>query len=223
MHIQTIVTGPFRENAYLIWENGGDAAVMIDPGDEAHLLQKAILSEQLQLGLILVTHAHLDHVGAVAELRAFSGAVVCVPAGERESLAWLPESYRFFGLPVRPVPEVDHWLPPELTDLGNLLSPRQRGGLDITAHATPGHTAGGTSYQVGNHCFVGDTLFRDSVGRTDLPGGDWPLLQSSLRRLMNLPAGTIVHPGHGEPTTIGREREANPFILGLEDQAGLHA
>ncbi len=206
MQIKTIITGPFQENSYLVWAEGADSAVMIDPGDEALRLQGALDEEQLRLGAILVTHAHLDHVGAVSELRAWSGALVCIPEQEKEILDWLPDSYRLFGLPVKPAPEVDVWLPADIADLSEALSIDHLGGLDITVHLTPGHTAGGVSYQIGANCFVGDTLFRDSVGRTDLPGGSWPRLQASLRRLMQLPGDMAVYPGHGQPTTIARER-----------------
>lgn len=223
MQIKTIVTGPFQENCYLVWEKGAERAIMIDPGDEALRLRSALDQEQLRLGAILVTHAHLDHVGAVSELRAWSRAVVCFPEQEKELLDWLPESYRLFGLPEKPAPEVDVWLPTNIVHLSDALSEDHLGGLEITVHPTPGHTAGGVSYQIGASCFVGDTLFRDSVGRTDLPGGSWPRLQASLQRLMQLPADLAVYPGHGLPTTIGRERETNPYLQDLVPSEGSHA
>ena len=223
MRIKTIMNGPLQENCYLIWEEGADSAVMIDPGDEALRLRGALDDEHLRLGAILVTHAHLDHVGAVSELRAWSRAVVCFPEQEKELLDWLPESYRLFGLPAKAVPEVDVWLPAGIADLSAVLSAEQLGGLEIAVHPTPGHTAGGVSYQIGANCFVGDTLFRDSVGRTDLPGGSWSRLQESLQRLMQLPADIVVYPGHGPPTTIGRERETNLYLQDLQPSNGSHA
>ncbi len=223
MKVRTIVTGPFQENAYLIWEEGRESALFIDPGDEPERLIEAIDEESLRLGAILVTHAHLDHVGAVAELQAWSGATVAFPDGEKESLAWLPESYQYFGMAVRPIPKVDRWFSKELTELDGELPTEVLGGLGIAVLATPGHTPGGTSYRIGDHCFVGDTLFRDSVGRTDLPGGDWTVLQSSLRRLMRLPEETVIYPGHGETTTIGRELRSNPFINELRAQDAIRA
>ena len=223
MRIKTIMNGPFQENCYLIWEEGADSAVMIDPGDEALRLRGALDDEHLRLGAILVTHAHLDHVGAVSELRAWSQAVVCFPEQEKELLDWLPESYRLFGLPAKAVPEVDVWLPAGIADLSAVLSAEQLGGLEIAVHSTPGHTAGGVSYQIGVNCFVGDTLFRDSVGRTDLPGGSWSRLRESLQRLMQLPADIVVYPGHGPPTTIGRERETNLYLQDLQPINGSHA
>ena len=234
MQVKTIVTGPFQENTFLVWKekavpsailrqssgqgSGQARTVIIDPGDEAGRLMEEITAENLSLGAILATHAHIDHVGAIEDLRRWSGAVVCFPEGEREALGWLPDSCRFFGLPEKPIPQVDHWLSPDLADLAEVLSLDQLGGLEIAVHATPGHTPGGVCYQIENHWFVGDTLFYDSVGRVDLPGGDWPALQASLRFLMSLPDDTMIFPGHGPCTTIGREKQINPFLLELRQR-----
>ena len=230
MRVKTIVTGPFQVNTFLVWQEGqalsagsGQVqAIIIDPGDEADRLMVAIAAENLSLGAILATHAHVDHVGAIEELRRWSGAVVCFPEGEREALGWLPDSCRFFGLPEKPIPRVDYWLSPEHTDLAEVLSPDHLGGLEITVHAMPGHSPGGICYQIENHWFVGDTLFSGSVGRVDLPGGDWTVLQASLRFLMSLPDDTMVYPGHGPCTTIGREKRTNPFLLELGQRDTAH-
>lgn len=223
MRIKTIVTGPFQENAFLVWDeannpsadSGKARAVIIDPGDEADRIREEITAEGLLLSAILVTHAHLDHVGAVEDLRQWSDAVVCFPEGEREALDWLPDSYRFFGMPAKPMPKVDYWLDPSNTRLSQVLSPIQRGGLDITVYAVPGHSPGSVCYKIENCWFVGDTLFSGSVGRVDLPGGDWATLQASLRFLISLPDDTTIYPGHGPKTTIGREKRINPFLLEL--------
>ncbi|MFB0516649.1 MAG: MBL fold metallo-hydrolase [Candidatus Neomarinimicrobiota bacterium] len=218
MRIKSIVTGPFQANTYLVWKESEGRVIIIDPGDEAELLKEEIVRENLSLGAILVTHAHLDHIGAVDELRKWSGAAVCLPEREREALGWLPESYRFFGLPEKPIPYVDHWLTPEQTNLTDILTPAQLGGLAIAVHATPGHSIGGVCYAMDKHWFVGDTLFCGSVGRIDLPGGDWPTLQESLRYLMHLHDDIVIHPGHGPETTIGWEKRTNPFLLEIRDQ-----
>ncbi len=223
MRIKTIITGPFQENAFLVWDeaksrsvdSGETRAVIIDPGDEGDRIKEEITMEGLTLGAILITHAHIDHIGAVEDLHQWSNAVVCLPEGEREALDWLPDSYYFFGLPEKPVPKVDYWLGPSHTSLSQVLSPIQRGGLDITVFAAPGHSPGGVCYKIENYCFVGDTLFSGSVGRTDLPGGNWATLQSSLQFLISLPDDTTIFPGHGPKTTIGREKRSNPFLLEL--------
>lgn len=222
MQVKTFVTGPFQGNTYLLWNEGQTEAVIVDPGDEAGRLREEITAEGLNLGAILATHAHIDHVGAIEDLRRWSGAVVCLPEGEREALDWLPDSCRFFGMPEKPIPRVDHWLGPGLTDLAEVLSPDQLGGLEINVHATPGHSPGGVCYQIENHWFVGDTLFSDSVGRVDLPGGDWSALQGSLRFLMSLPDESVIYPGHGPHTTIGREKRLNPFLLELAPRDTAH-
>ncbi|UCD38385.1 MAG: MBL fold metallo-hydrolase [Fidelibacterota bacterium] len=215
MHVKTIVTGPFQANTYLLWQDGGSRAVIIDPGDEADRLERDISTENLSLGVILITHAHLDHICAVEELRRWSNAVVCLPMAERPALGWLPESCRFFGLPEKSAPHIDYWLNPELRDLSEVLLPDQLGGLEIAVHSTPGHSPGSVCYQIGNHWFVGDTLFNNSVGRVDLPGGDWPTLQASLRTLISLPDDTLIYPGHGPITTIGQEKSTNPFLKNI--------
>ncbi len=201
---------------------GQAQVVIIDPGDEAGRLMEEITKENLSLGAILVTHAHFDHVGAVDELRRWSGAAVCFPDGERKVLRQLPDSCRFFGVPEKPIPKVDHWLNPSSAGLARVMSPDQLGGLEIAVHATPGHSPGGVCYQIEDHWFVGDTLFCGSVGRVDLPGGDWPALQASLRFLMGLPDDTLIYPGHGPGTTIGREKRTNPFLLELDQRDTAH-
>ncbi len=212
MQVRTIATGPFQSNAYLIWEDSNAEALIIDPGDDSEELLARIEIEALSLNLILVTHGHLDHVGAAEPLRRQTGAPVCIPTGEQEIIEHLPDACRMFGLPELPIPQVDHWLEPDVGPLAAALDSVVPEGLDIQALATPGHSPGGTSYLIGQHLFAGDTLFQGSVGRTDLPGGHWPTLQNSLVLLMALPDDTIVYPGHGATTTIGQERRDNPFV-----------
>ncbi len=212
MQLRTIINGPFQGNAYLVWREEDRRAILIDPGDDPERLLAALETDGLTLALILATHGHLDHVGAAEPLRLETGAPVCVPAGEREIVAHLPEACRMFGLPELPAPQVDHWLQPEEGQLAEAVPEAIPEGLEIILWPTPGHSPGGTCYQIGEHLFSGDTLFQNSVGRTDLPGGHWPTLEASLRRLMRLPDETVVHPGHGPATTIARERHDNPFI-----------
>jgi glyoxylase-like metal-dependent hydrolase (beta-lactamase superfamily II) len=197
-------------------------AIVIDPGEEADRLIQELEIHNLQLGVILATHAHLDHLGAVDELQRQSGAPFCLPEGEREVLGWLPDSYQLFGLPARAAPHVDQWLSPDLVNLSEIFSPNQLGFLDILVHPSAGHSPGGVCYQIGNHWFVGDTLFQSSVGRVDLPGGDWSELQESLRALLRLPDDTFIYPGHGPETTIGREKMTNPFLKVMNEQYRAH-
>ena len=243
MQLATFITGPLRENTYLIWDFGGppapapgsgamgdwdgSQALLIDPGDEAERIWNEISVRHLALVAILATHAHLDHVGAADALRRWSGAPFLLPAGERDLLNWLPASCRLFGLPEKPVPQVDYWLGPDHRRLSQVFSGQGpdpamiNNDLELQIHHTPGHTADHVCYQLEDHLFVGDTLFSGSVGRTDLPGGDWSTLKSSLLMLMDLPEDTVVHPGHGPATTIGHERRTNPFIVDILAQGDL--
>jgi glyoxylase-like metal-dependent hydrolase (beta-lactamase superfamily II) len=213
--IRTVVTGSFQENCYLVWDAAGPNAVIIDPGDDSDAIQATIAEEGLHPVAILLTHAHLDHVGAVDDLREQYGLPVFAAEGERDLLAWVPESYRFFGLPERPAPKVDHWLALACTNLLEADPKLILGALEVEIIPTPGHTPGGTSYRIGADLFPGDTLFKDSIGRTDLPGGNLDILAESLGRLMALPGDLNVYPGHGPATTIARERADNPYIQEL--------
>ena len=222
MQIKTLVTGPFQTNTYLVWSGEQEKTILIDPGEEADRLIQEIEGQNLQLGLILATHAHLDHVGAAEELRRWSGVPFCLPSGEKEVLGWLPESCLLFGVAEYAQPQVDLWLGPDLSSLREVFAQDQLGDLDVVVHASPGHSPGGVCYQIGEHWFVGDTLFQGSVGRVDLPGGDWQTLQGSLRALLELPDDTPVYPGHGPQTTIGSERKSNPFLKEIHRQAQTH-
>ena len=128
-----------------------------------------------------------------------------------------------FGLPELPVPQVDHWLEPQAGQLGEAVPQAIPEGLEIRLLPTPGHSPGGTCYRIGKHLFSGDTLFQGSVGRTDLPGSHWPTMEASLQRLMRLPDETVVHPGHGPDTTIGREKRTNPFLLEIDQKETTNA
>ncbi len=175
---------------------GGDA-VVIDPGDEAEAILDLVRARGLEVRAVLLTHGHWDHVGAVADVAEATGAPVYLHEADLALLEeWSP----------RPVPAVRF-----LQDGGMV----EAGGLSLEAWHTPGHTPGGLCYRLGGWLFSGDTLFAGSVGRTDFPGGSPEELARSLRRLLTLPDGTTVYPGHGPATTIGRERVANPFLSGL--------
>ena len=215
MPLRTLVTGPFQENSYLVWAEGESAALLIDPGDDPEIIQTAIEEQQLQVALILLTHGHLDHVGAVDAMREQSGAPAVAHPEERELIAWYPESCRLFGLPERPAPTIDRWLLPDASSLPEEMAKLLPWGPGIIIHHTPGHTLGGVTYQVGNDLFTGDTLFKESIGRTDLPGGDMPTLAASLAKLVCLGDDLKVYPGHGESTTIGQEKMNNGYITQL--------
>jgi len=203
--IETLVTGPLEENCYLVRSSKGNEAALIDPGDDGEELQKELAARGVRLTHILLTHAHFDHVGAVALLQQTSGARVMLHEGEKSILAGLPLQAALFGLPAPAPFEVTGWLKG-----GETIA---IGSLELEVLATPGHSPGGVSFYGHGHLFPGDVLFRNSIGRSDLPGGNGALLLNSIRtRLFTLPDETIVHPGHGEETTIGHEKRFNPFL-----------
>lgn len=189
MEVEGLVVGPLAANCYVV-SAGGDA-VVIDPGAEANRVLKAVGGREV--AAILVTHGHSDHVGAVDELVAETGAAVMAPRRDLASL----EGY----VGVRPA---------KLLNDGDRL---EFGDISLTVIATPGHTPGSSCFYAPGVLFSGDTLFAEGVGRTDLPGGSAEALFNSIReRIFSLAGDTIIYPGHGERTTVAREKRSNPFF-----------
>jgi hydroxyacylglutathione hydrolase len=204
--VTTIVNGPFVENCFVASAPSKEA-FLIDPGDEPDRIQQQIEELGLKVTAIVNTHGHIDHIGAVAALKASLGVPFYLHVGDHRWVENLPAQAAMFGLPPRDVPEVDH----ELID-GQVM---QLGELSCRILHTPGHSAGGCClyFERERVVFVGDTLFQGSVGRTDLPGGNHPTLISSIReKLLGLGDEVVAYSGHGPPTTIGEEREMNPFL-----------
>jgi len=230
--VRMFTVGPIQENAYIV-RRGADAkrAVMIDPGAEAERLLEAARALGVEIEAILVTHCHFDHIGAVAEVARATGAPVYCPEIERGMLAdvnsWTPPGFGPFESY-----EADHTVKG-----GERLS---LAGLDVEVLFTPGHSPGHVTYAIaaaasarevavadesgqvrertpGERALLsGDVLFAGSVGRTDLPGGDWNVLERSIGTLLRaFPAETAVYPGHMGMTTLGLERDSNPFLAEL--------
>jgi hydroxyacylglutathione hydrolase len=202
MDIQCLTVGPLQENCWVV--RNGDRALVIDPGDEAHRIVSAV--DDLTVDAILLTHTHFDHVGAVAAVARHTGAPVYCPEIEVRVLQDI-NSYVFPGF--GPFESYD----PEATVAGG--ERLALAGLDIDVVFTPGHSPGHVSYSIAGEQVLldGDVLFAGSVGRTDLPGGDYRTLLDSIATLLNtLPDETRVLPGHMGETTLGRERVSNPFL-----------
>jgi glyoxylase-like metal-dependent hydrolase (beta-lactamase superfamily II) len=198
--------GPFQANCYVIRADRAtpDAAV-VDPGGDVPGLRLELARTGARCAGILVTHTDVDHIGGVADLAEGTGAEVWVPAGEAEIMRDPTLVLRAGG--VRPH-EPEH-----LVDDGDEV---EVAGIAFEVVAVPGHSSGHVAYHADGHLFSGDVLFGGSVGRTDIDGGDWETLVASIRTLFDrFPPETIVHPGHGRETTLGRERSHNPFLAEL--------
>jgi hydroxyacylglutathione hydrolase len=237
LDVRSFTVGPVQENAYIVrCEGAGKRALIVDPGDEGERLLRAAEALDVEIEAILITHCHFDHIGAVAPVAQATGAPVYCPEIERGVLAdimrWVPPGFGPFESY-----EADHTVAG-----GERLS---LAGLDIEVIFTPGHSPGHVTYAIAasrpggegetageagrtdgdgheRALLSGDVLFQGSVGRVDLPGGDWATLERSIGGLLEaFPAETTVYPGHMGVTTLGRERDTNPFLAEL--RSAVHA
>lgn len=213
MIIETRAVEPFFKNGYLVGCEETREAVVIDPGDEVEQLIETVEERQLRVQHILLTHAHMDHITGVGRAKEAFGAPIGLHQADNFLYEAVVQQGMMFGFHVAPQPKVDFFY--------DGPGPWRFGRLAAWMHHTPGHCPGGVCLAVGRESentrtlFVGDTLFAGSIGRTDLPGGDYDTLIASIRNvLFAFPDDTPVYPGHGEPTTIGRERRTNPFLVG---------
>jgi glyoxylase-like metal-dependent hydrolase (beta-lactamase superfamily II) len=207
--VDTFEMGSFRSNCYVIRsERGAAEAVVVDPGDDPTALRLELARMGARAAGILVTHTDVDHIGGVAALAEGTGAEVWAPAGEVEDLR--------HGTPRGGFPVGAH--EPEHTVAGG--DDIMVAGIAFQVIDVPGHSAGHVAFFAEGELFSGDVLFAGSVGRTDLDGGDWETLVASIRALMDrFPPQTVVRPGHGPATTLGRELQTNPFLRELRADA----
>ena len=209
--VRMFTVGPVQENCFIVRENDSGTALIVDPGEEADRLLKAVDELGIEkVEAILVTHTHFDHVGAVAPVARATGAPVYCPELEREVLANIMDYVPWPGFGPFESYEADHTVAGgETLDLA---------GMKLDVLFTPGHSPGHVTYAIRDEraLFSGDVLFQGSVGRVDLPGGDWPTLLSSIQSLVDgFEPETVVYPGHMGITTLERERATNPFLREL--------
>lgn len=210
MDVRMFTVGQVMENTYIFRRDGSDRALIVDPGDEAEKLLGAIDGLGVKLDGILLTHTHFDHVGAVAPVAKATGAEVWVPEIEKPVLADIMSFVPWPGFGPFESWEAEHTLTG-----GERL---ELAGFEIDVIFTPGHSPGHVTFSIPDEkvVFSGDVLFQGSVGRTDLPGGDWPTLLESIRTLVDtLDEETTVYPGHMGITKLGVERANNPFLQEL--------
>jgi hydroxyacylglutathione hydrolase len=211
LDVRMFTVGPVQENCFIVREQGASNAVIVDPGDEPGRLLDAIEGLGIEkLDAVLLTHTHFDHVGAVAPVARATGAPVYCPELETRVLANIMDFVPWEGLGPFESYDADHTVKG-----GERL---ELAGLAIDVIFTPGHSPGHVTYAIRDEdaLFSGDVLFQGSVGRVDLPGGDWPTLLRSIETLVEAHGpDTTVHPGHMGITTLGQERATNPFLREL--------
>jgi hydroxyacylglutathione hydrolase len=205
MLIKCLTVGPIQANCYLVWDEATREALVIDPGDEGSKILTEINNEQLKVKYIVNTHGHMDHISANACVKEATGAKLLIHIADAPYLQDTEKNLSaFMGNPG------ESSVPDQLLNGGEEL---RVGSLIFTVFPTPGHTPGGISLKTAGVIFTGDALFRDSIGRTDFPGGDYAMLiKSILEQIMPLEDQTAVYPGHGPATTVGYERAHNPYL-----------
>ena len=211
MLIESRAAPPFMKNGFVLADEMTQEGILVDPGDEVEQLLEVVNAHDLRIGYILLTHAHLDHITGVGRAREALACPVVLHADDRPLYDTVVQQGIAFGIRVEAQPPPDRYYAPD--DVFRF------GHYEVRAHHTPGHSPGGVCLAVTDPdsaapiLVVGDTLFAGSIGRTDLPGGSHPTLIASIRTvLFGFGDDAIVHPGHGESTTIGRERRTNPFL-----------
>ena len=203
--IEARAVPPFMKNGFILGCNQTRRAAYIDPGDEVSQLLEWVDKEGLELESILLTHAHMDHISGVSQVKKKWDVPIYLHPDDAFLYERAQEQAQAFGLECPPAPPYER----ELADGQSV----QVGDLRLEVHHTPGHSPGGVCLVVDDHVFCGDAVFAGSIGRTDLPGGSYETLIASIRnRILPLGDSKILHPGHGPDTSVGRERRTNPFL-----------
>ena len=216
MTVKKLIVGPMEANCYILADEKTKRAIIIDPGDEAEKILRKVNAEELEIIYIVNTHAHIDHIGANDIIRKETGACLLIHSADAPflkdpemNLSIMIDKKRKFSSPTKMLEEGDQI---------------RVDGISLRVLHTPGHTPGSICLHVKDKLFTGDTLFAGSVGRTDLPGGNLLDLENSIKeKLLVFSDEVIVYPGHGPQTTIGKEKQDNPFVRTLMTKRNFHA
>ena len=205
MIIKKLEVGPIMANCFILGCESTKEAVVIEPGDDSDRILMELAKSELNVKYLINTHGHFDHVGANKRMKEVTGAKLAIHPEDEPMFKELSHSASMFGLTAQNSPPADI-----LLKHGDEIS---FGEINLKVIHTPGHSKGGICLYTKGHLFSGDTLFAGSIGRTDLPGGDYDTLISSIRNnLLSLDDKTIVYTGHGPETTLGDEKRSNPFL-----------
>lgn len=215
MTVKKLIVGPMEANCYILADEKTKRAIIIDPGDEAEKILRKVNAEELEIIYIVNTHAHIDHIGANDMIREETGACLLIHSADAPfledpemNLSIMIDKKRKFSSPTKMLEEGDQI---------------RVDGISLRVLHTPGHTPGSICLHVKDKLFTGDTLFAGSVGRTDLPGGNLLDLENSIKeKLLVFSDEVIVYPGHGPQTTIGKEKQDNPFVRTLMTKRNFH-
>ncbi len=204
--VDHLTVGPFQTNVYVVGCVSTRQGAIIDAGGDAPGLLRLAAEQGLTLGQLWQTHAHIDHVGALSEVKQQTGAPIALHPDDAPLYDSAPQQGAFFGVPIGPLPPVDAWL----SD-GQVLS---LGELRAQVLLLPGHSPGSVAFyfEAQQVMISGDVLFQGSIGRTDLPGSDQRAMRASLERLKAMDDAIVICSGHGPQTTLGREKRSNPFL-----------
>lgn len=206
MVVQAFAGGPFNQNGYVVSCAATNACILVDPGATVGRMLEAVEARRLSVEAIVLTHAHIDHVEGVATARGATAAPIWLHAHDEPLYQAVPMQAQWFGVPVEPLPGVDHNF-----DEGDRV---EFGDCTFTIRTTPGHAPGHVILVGDGLALVGDCVFNGSIGRTDLPGGNLADLMRSIRdKILTLPDETVLYSGHGPETTVGHERVSNPFLI----------
>jgi hydroxyacylglutathione hydrolase len=205
MIIKTLNMGAFQVNNYLVIDEESKQAVLIDAGGDYDAVMKVARENKAEIKYILNTHGHMDHIAGDEEIQRKNRVKVFMHKDDKYLLGAFKQSLIVYGMPRYETPVIDEYI--EDSQIITL------GSLEFKVIHTPGHTPGGVSYLIDDVLFSGDTLFANSVGRTDLPGGDYSQLEKSIKeKIYSLDENIIVYPGHGKSTTVKEEKHTNPFF-----------